>query len=191
VRGGRRHFTHSKVMAWIALDRAVRAIERFGLPGPLNRWRSTREEIHADVCRHGFDREVGAFVQSYGSKDLDASLLLLPLVGFLPAHDPRVQGTVRAITERLTVDGFVLRYQTHTGVDGLPPREGAFLPCTLWLADNLAVQGRFAEARELFERALAAQRRRPAGRGIRPALPEAAGQLPPGPLSRRPHQHRP
>jgi GH15 family glucan-1,4-alpha-glucosidase len=157
-------------MAWIALDRAVRAIERFGLPGPLNRWRSTREAIHADVCRHGFDREVGAFVQSYGSKDLDASLLLLPLVGFLPAHDPRVQGTVRAITERLTVDGFVLRYQTHTAVDGLPPGEGAFLPCTLWLADNLAVQGRFAEARELFERVLAAQRRRPAGRGVRPAL---------------------
>jgi GH15 family glucan-1,4-alpha-glucosidase len=100
---------------------------------------------------------VGAFVQSYGSKDLDASLLLLPLVGFLPAHDPRVQGTVRAITERLTVDGFVLRYQTHTGVDGLPPGEGAFLPCTLWLADNLAVQGRFAEARKLFERVLAAR----------------------------------
>jgi GH15 family glucan-1,4-alpha-glucosidase len=157
VRGGRRHFTHSKVMAWIALDRAVRAIERFGLPGPIDRWRSTRQAIHADVCRRGFDPEVGAFVQHYGGKELDASLLLLPLVGFLPAHDARMQGTVRAIAERLTVDGFVLRYLTHTGVDGLPPGEGAFLPCTLWLADNLAVQGRLAEARELFERVLAAR----------------------------------
>jgi len=121
VRGGRRHFTHSKVMAWIALDRAVRAVERFGLAGPVDRWRATREAIHADVCRHGFDREVGAFVQSYGSRELDASLLLLPLVGFLPADDARVQGTVRAVSERLTADGFVLRYRTHTGVDGLPP----------------------------------------------------------------------
>ena len=155
VRGGRRHFTHSKVMAWIALDRAVRAIERFGLAGPVDRWRSTREAIHADVCRHGFDREVGAFVQSYGSRELDASLLLLPLVGFLPADDARVQGTVRAVSERLAADGFVLRYRTHTGVDGLPPGEGAFLPCTLWLADNYALQGRLDEAREVFERVLA------------------------------------
>jgi|RhiMetdeSRZDD1v2_1073273.scaffolds.fasta_scaffold28249_3 GH15 family glucan-1,4-alpha-glucosidase len=157
VRGGRRHFTHSKVMAWIALDRAVRAVERFGLAGPVDRWRATREAIHADVCRHGFDREVGAFVQSYGSRELDASLLLLPLVGFLPADDARVQGTVRAVSERLTADGFVLRYRTHTGVDGLPPGEGAFLPCTLWLADNYAIQGRLDEAREVFERVLAAR----------------------------------
>lgn len=155
VRGGRRHFTHSKVMAWIALDRAVRAVERFRLEGPVERWRSEREAIHADVCRHGFDPELGVFVQSYGSKELDASLLLMPLVGFLPAGDARMRATVRAITERLTVDGFVLRYRTHSAVDGLPPGEGTFLPCTLWLADNLAVEGRLDEARELFERVLA------------------------------------
>jgi GH15 family glucan-1,4-alpha-glucosidase len=155
VRGGRRHFTHSKVMAWIALDRAVRAVERFHLDGPVERWRAERDTIHADVCRQGFDPELGAFVQSYGSKELDASLLLMPLVGFLPARDARMRATVRAITERLTVDGFVLRYRTHSAVDGLPPGEGTFLPCTLWLADNLAVDGRPHEARELFERVLA------------------------------------
>jgi GH15 family glucan-1,4-alpha-glucosidase len=155
VRGGRRHFTHSKVMAWIALDRAVRAVERFHLDGPVERWRSERAAIHADVCRHGFDPQSGVFVQSYGSQELDASLLLMPLVGFLPADDARVQATVRAIAEGLTVDGFVMRYRTHSAVDGLPPGEGTFLPCTLWLADNLAVQGRLDEAHELFERVLA------------------------------------
>ena len=107
------------------------------------------------MCRHGFDPQSGVFVQSYGSQELDASLLLMPLVGFLPAHDPRVQGTVRAIAEGLTVDGFVMRYRTHSAVDGLPPGEGTFLPCTLWLADNLALQGRLDEAHELFERVLA------------------------------------
>jgi GH15 family glucan-1,4-alpha-glucosidase len=155
VRGGRRHFTHSKVMAWIALDRAVRAVERFHLDGPVERWRSERAAIHADVCRHGFDPQSGVFVQSYGSQELDASLLLMPLVGFLPADDARVQATVRAIAEGLTVDGFVMRYRTHSAVDGLPPGEGTFLPCTLWLADNLAVQGRLDEAHEFFERVLA------------------------------------
>jgi GH15 family glucan-1,4-alpha-glucosidase len=154
VRGPRRPFTHSKVMAWVAVDRAVKAVERFRLEGPSKRWREVRAEIHADVCRNGFDREIGSFVQYYGSKLLDASLLMMPLVGFLPATDPRVLGTVEAIQKHLMSDGLVARYQTTRELDGLPPGEGAFLPCTFWLADNLALQGRRAEARALFERLL-------------------------------------
>jgi len=152
VRGPRRHFTHSKVMAWVAFDRAVKGIEQFGLEGPLERWREIRDRIHETVCREGFDAGVGAFVQSYGSKEVDASLLMLPLVGFLPATDPRVLGTVRAIESSLLRDGFVARYATHRTVDGLPPGEGAFLACSFWLADNYALQGRTADATELFER---------------------------------------
>ena len=155
VRGARRQFTHSKVMAWVALDRAVKGVERFGLDGPVERWRKIRAEIHDDVCRNGFDPGVGAFVQYYGSKLLDASLLMIPLVGFLPASDPRVLGTVEAIQQRLMSDGLVARYQTAPEIDGLPPGEGAFLPCTFWLADNLALQGRHTEARAIFERLLA------------------------------------
>jgi len=154
VRGPRRLFTHSKVMAWVALDRAVKAVERFGLEGPVERWRAVRGAIHDDVCRNGFDRELGAFVQYYGAKLLDASLLLIPLVGFLPATDPRMLGTVAAIQKHLTSDGLVARYQTTPELDGLPPGEGAFLPCTFWLADNLALQGRQGEARALFQRLL-------------------------------------
>jgi GH15 family glucan-1,4-alpha-glucosidase len=154
VRGGRRHFTHSKVMAWVALDRAIKAIERFGLEGPVETWRGVRATIHADVCRQGFDAKLGAFVQYYGATELDASLLMMPLVGFLPAGDPRVRGTVDAVLERLVVDGFVMRYRARPEVDGLPHGEGVFLPCTLWLADNLALQGRVAKARETFERVL-------------------------------------
>jgi GH15 family glucan-1,4-alpha-glucosidase len=155
VRGPRRHFTHSKVMAWVALDRAVKAVERFGAEGPLPRWRALRETIHQEVCRDGVDAELGAFVQFYGAKLLDASLLMIPLVGFLPATDPRVRGTVAAIEGRLVHDGFVARYTTLPDVDGLPPGEGVFLPCTLWLADNLVLQGRAAEAHELYARVLA------------------------------------
>ena len=155
VRGARRQFTHSKVMAWVALDRAVKGVERFGLDGPVERWRKIRAEIHDDVCRNGFDPGVGAFVQYYGSRLLDASLLMIPLVGFLPASDPRVLGTVEAIQQRLMSDGLVARYQTAPEIDGLPPGEGAFLPCTFWLADNLALQGRHTEARAIFERLLA------------------------------------
>jgi GH15 family glucan-1,4-alpha-glucosidase len=155
VRGPRRLFTHSRVMAWVALDRAVKAVERFRLDGPVERWRAVRDAIHADVCRQGYDAELGAFVQFYGSKLLDASLLMIPLVGFLPADDERVRGTVRAIERHLARDGFVARYHTHPDVDGLPRGEGAFLPCSFWLADNLALQGRQAEARQLFERLLA------------------------------------
>ncbi len=154
VRGDGRHFTFSKVMAWVALDRAVRSAEEFGLKAPLDRWRSVRQTIHDSVCREGFNSEKNSFVQSYGSKELDASLLLMPLVGFLPADDVRVRGTVAAIERELTVDGFVLRYRTHSGADGLPPGEGVFLACSFWLADNWVLQGREAEARELFERLL-------------------------------------
>jgi GH15 family glucan-1,4-alpha-glucosidase len=154
VRGPRRHFTHSKVMAWVAADRAVKAIEHFQLDGPLDRWRQLRQEIHDQVCREGFDPELNSFVQYYGCKQLDASLLMMPLVGFLPATDPRIRGTVEAIEQRLVRDGFVDRYPTLPEVDGLPPGEGAFLVCTFWLADNLALQGRYREARNLFERLL-------------------------------------
>ena len=155
MRGGARHFTHSKVMAWVAADRAVRAVEELGLAGDAARWGRLRDEIHAEVCARGFDPALGAFVQHYGSKDPDASLLMLPLVGFLPATDPRIAGTVRLIQERLVHDGFVRRYPTSSGVDGLPGGEGAFLLCTFWLADNLALQGRHDEAVEVFERLLA------------------------------------
>ena len=156
VRGPRQHFTHSKVMAWVAMDRSIKAVEEHGLDGPVDRWRRLRAEIHDEVCREGYDAERRAFVQRYGSSDLDASLLMIALVGFLPASDPRVRGTVEAIERDLLEDGFVLRYRTsgQEAVDGLPPGEGAFLPCTFWLADNLALLGRGDEARRLFERLL-------------------------------------
>ena len=154
VRGPRRHFTHSKVMAWVAFDRAVKDAEAFGLAGPIEDWRRLRDEIHADVCRHGYDPELGAFVQAYGSRQLDASLLLLPAVGFLPPEDPRVRGTVAAIERHLVADGLVRRYHTAATDDGLPPGEGAFLACSFWLADAYVLQGRMAEARQLFDRLL-------------------------------------
>jgi GH15 family glucan-1,4-alpha-glucosidase len=157
VRGGRRHFTHSKVMCWVAFDRAVNAVELLGRAGPVERWRSIRDEIKAQVLEEGWNAEVGAFVQSYGSDRLDASLLMLPLVGFLPAKDPRMVSTVAAIERDLLRDGFVERYRAdaeNVDVDGLPPGEGAFLPCSFWLVQNLALQGRRDEALELFERLL-------------------------------------
>jgi GH15 family glucan-1,4-alpha-glucosidase len=154
VRSGRRHFTHSKVMAWVAFDRGVQAVERFGRRGPVERWREIRAMIHREICQKGFDVELNSFTQSYGAKELDASLLVIPLVGFLPSDDARVVGTVAAIERELFRDGFVYRY-AHDGeaqrVDGLPPGEGAFLPCTFWFADNLALQGRLDEAEEIFE----------------------------------------
>ena len=157
VRGPRRHFTHSKVMAWVAFDRAVKAVERYERAGPVAHWKRVRAEIHEEVCREGFSHERNAFTQYYGGRELDASLLMIPLVGFLPADDPRVRSTVDAIQRELCVDGFVLRYPTDEGtdgVDGLPPGEGAFLPCTFWLADNLALAGRHDEAEDLLERLL-------------------------------------
>ncbi|HEY1265869.1 MAG TPA: glycoside hydrolase family 15 protein [Candidatus Binatia bacterium] len=155
VRGPRRHFTHSKVMAWVALDRAVKAVERCRVEGPAGRWREVRDKIHAEVCARGFNPQFGSFVQYYGSKELDASLLMIPLVGFLPATDPRMVSTVKKIEQELVYDGFVNRYTEAPEVDGLPPGEGAFIACTFWLADNLSLQGRQAEAREIFERMLA------------------------------------
>jgi GH15 family glucan-1,4-alpha-glucosidase len=154
MRGPRRQFTHSKVMAWVAFDRGIKRLEAAGGGGPLERWRALRARMHDEICRQGFDAELGAFVQHYGSKALDASLLMMPLVGFLPAGDPRVRGTVRAIEENLIEDGLVRRYQTHSEVDGLPAGEGVFLACTFWLADNLALAGRLADARRLFGRLL-------------------------------------
>jgi GH15 family glucan-1,4-alpha-glucosidase len=152
VRGPRRPFTHSRMMAWVAVDRAVKAIERFRREGSIDRWRNLRDTIHEQVCREGFNADLGAFVQYYGSRKLDASLLMMPLVGFLPASDPRVRGTIEATERHLLQDGFVHRYHSDSGVDGLPPGEGAFLPCTFWLADNYALIGRDAEANETFER---------------------------------------
>jgi GH15 family glucan-1,4-alpha-glucosidase len=139
-------------MAWVAMDRAINAVERYGFEGPVDRWRQVRDAIHDQVCARGYNSEVGAFTQAYGSKELDASLLRVPLVGFLPVDDPRVVSTVEAVQRHLVVDGFVARYDTSSGVDGLPGGEGAFLPCTLWLVSCLALLGRVGEAREIFDR---------------------------------------
>lgn len=155
VRGPRRRFTHSKVMAWVAMDRAVKAVERFKLEGPVERWRALRDRIHEEVCRLGYSTSRQSFVQYYGGTTLDASLLMLPLVGFLPASDPRVQNTVRAIERDLMEDGFVRRYHPSHEIDGLPSGEGVFLPCTFWLADNWNLRGDHDKATEIFERLLA------------------------------------
>lgn len=155
VRGEAQHFAHSKVMAWVAMDRTVRSAEQFGLDGQIDDWRRVRDEVHDDVCRNAFDPKVNAFVQAYGSSLPDASLLLLPLVGFLPGDDPRVAGTVAFIEERLLVDGFVLRYESDKTDDGLPPGEGVFLACSFWLVENYALLGRRDAAVRLFERLLA------------------------------------
>ena len=154
VRGPRRHFTHSKVMAWVAVDRAVQAVERFGLDGPVEEWKKLRQQIHAEVCEKGWNAELGAFTQYYGSSDMDASVLMIPLVGFLPPDDDRVASTVAAIERTLLRDGFVLRYATKddASVDGLTGREGAFLACSFWLVDNYAMMGRRHDAEVLFER---------------------------------------
>ena len=158
VRGPRRHFTHSKVMAWVAMDRAVKAVEDFGRQGEVERWRRVRDEIHAEVLERGYDDELGSFVQSYDSKRLDASLLTIPLFGFLPPDDPRVRGTLEAVRRELLVDGFVQRYRHDEeveDVDGLPPGEGAFFLCSFWFVDNLVLLGELDEAKEMFERLLA------------------------------------
>ncbi len=155
IRGPPRHFTFSKAMAWVAFDRAVRSVESWDLEGPVEEWRLLRAEIHDQVCTHGYDREIGCFVQAYGEQDLDASLLLLPVLGFLPPDDPRIVATVAAIERRLSWDGLILRYDTGSVVDALPEGEGAFLACSFWLADVYVLMGRFDEAQALFERLLA------------------------------------
>jgi GH15 family glucan-1,4-alpha-glucosidase len=152
VRGPRRRFTYSRVMCWVAFDRAIKAVEAFGRPGPVAHWRRIRERIHADVCKHGWNAKRASFVQHYGSRELDASLLLIPMTGFLPVSDPRVLSTIEAIQRDLTEEGFVLRYRTRKSLDGLPPGEGVFLACSFWLADCLIMLGRRDEARALFDR---------------------------------------
>ncbi len=157
MRGPRRHFTHSKLMAWVAADRAVRSVEKFGLEGPLEDWRALRSAIADDILRRGYDADRKTFTQYYGSTELDAAVLMMPLVGFLPIDDERVTGTIAAIEKHLLVNGFVQRYTQHTDADtdGLPPGEGAFLACTFWLADNYSLMGRTEEATAMFERLLA------------------------------------
>ena len=152
MRGERRQFTHSKVMAWVAIDRSIRDAEAFDVPAPLDQWRELRDRMHAEICAKGYDPARNTFTQSFGSPELDAALLLIPQVGFLPADDKRVIGTVEAIERELLVDGFVLRYRTEAGSDGLPAGEGAFLPCSFWLVDAYALLGRHADAQALFER---------------------------------------
>lgn len=151
VRGGRQHFVHSKVMAWVGFDRAIRAADEFHLEGPIEQWKSLRDRIHAEVCERGFDCQRGSFVQAFGSKHLDASALIIPIVGFLPASDPRMKSTVMAVERELMPGSFVIRYDTDKTRDGLPPGEGVFLVCSFWLADNYLLQGRHDEAERLFE----------------------------------------
>ena len=188
VRGASRHFTHSKLMAWVAADRAVRSVERFGVQGPVQEWRRLRERIRADILRNGYDAVRKTFTQYYGSSELDAALLMIPMVGFLPANDERVVGTVAAIERELLVDGFVQRYTQDEAsrTDGLPPGEGAFLACTFWLADNYSLMGRHEEAVEVFERLLAlsndvgllAEEYDPAARRLVGNFPQAFSHVP-------------
>ncbi|HXW77887.1 MAG TPA: glycoside hydrolase family 15 protein [Acidimicrobiales bacterium] len=154
LRGPPQPLVYSRVMAWVAMDRAVKAVEKFGLEGPVERWREVRDTIHEQVLRQGYNAEVGSFTQAYGSTELDASLLLVPLMGFLPVNDPRIVGTIEAVQRELMVNGFVIRYRNTSGVDGLPGQEGTFLPCTLWLVSCLAALGRCDEAREMLLRVL-------------------------------------
>ncbi|TAM07474.1 MAG: glycoside hydrolase family 15 protein [Paraburkholderia sp.] len=154
TRGGRQHFTFSKVMAWVAFDRAVRSAEKFALPGPVDHWRQVRDAIHTTICARSFNPKLNSFTQTYDGTELDASLLLMPLVGFLPASDSRIAGTVAAIERDLMWEGFVMRYRTTEFDDGLPPGEGTFLACSFWMVDNLALQGRMDDARRMYERLL-------------------------------------
>ena len=154
VRGPRRHFVFSKVMAWVAFDRAIQTIERFGEDGPLERWKKVRADIKQEVCELGYSHAAQSFVQFYGSTELDASTLMFSNVGFLPAHDERMKSSVAAIEKRLLIDGLVWRYTSNEKLEGLKGKEGAFLACSFWLADNYILQGRIDEGRELFERLL-------------------------------------
>ncbi|HJY39083.1 MAG TPA: glycoside hydrolase family 15 protein, partial [Steroidobacteraceae bacterium] len=155
VRGPPQHFTHSKIMAWVAFDRGIKDAEEYGLKCQIERWRKIRDRIHDEICERGYDAKRNCFVQSYGSRLLDASLLQIPELGFLPPDDPRVLGTIRAIEERLLRDGFVMRYDTEDTDDGLPPGEGVFIACSFWLANAYAMTGRHEEAQRMFDRLLA------------------------------------
>jgi GH15 family glucan-1,4-alpha-glucosidase len=152
IRGEPRHFTYSKVMTWVAFDRTIKSAEAFKLDGPLERWRAMRDKIQADVIERGFDATLGSFVSAYGARELDASLLLLPAVGFLPADDPRIRGTIAAIERTLMRDGLVMRYDTRRSDDGLPPGEGMFLACSFWLVDAYILLGELDRANLMFER---------------------------------------
>jgi GH15 family glucan-1,4-alpha-glucosidase len=154
-RGDGRHYVSSKVMTWVAFDRGIKSAEQFGFKAPLEKWRSLREAIHRDVCEKGFDRELNSFVESYGSKLLDASILMLPSVGFLPSTDPRVRGTLDAIERHMMRNGFVLRHDPREVSDETQPIEGAFLACTLWLADAFVLAGDYEKAQTLFDRVAA------------------------------------
>ena len=185
VRGERRHFTHSRVMVWAAFDRAVRAVERHGLPGPVKRWRRLRDDVHAEVLARGFDDGLGSFVQYFGAQHTDAALLVIPMCGFLPYDDPRVVGTVAAIERELMHDGLLLRYRTEGGVDGLPPGEHPFLACSFWLAHIYAESGRLDEAATLLDRLVAlggplgllAEEYDPVGRRMAGNFPQALSHL--------------
>ncbi|HEX8926053.1 MAG TPA: glycoside hydrolase family 15 protein, partial [Terriglobales bacterium] len=154
IRGGPKHFTYSKVMAWVAFDRAVKIARKYKLQAPLDHWEKTRQTIHQQICEKAFDRKLNSFVQHYGSDQLDASLLLIAMVGFLPPHDPRIRSTVEAIERHLMQDGLVMRYNTSHVDDGLKGKEGKFLACSFWLVSNLQMIGRHKDARNLFERLL-------------------------------------
>jgi GH15 family glucan-1,4-alpha-glucosidase len=154
TRGGRQHFTYSKVMAWVAFDRAIKAAGLLHADAPVERWQKVRSKIHQEICNKAWNEKLGSFVQSYGSEHLDASLLLMPMVGFLPPEDPRVKGTLKAIEQNLMSDGLVLRYNTEKVSDGLPPGEGVFLACSFWMVSALKLQGRDADAKKLFDRVL-------------------------------------
>ena len=154
TRGGAQQFTYSKVMAWVAFDRAIRVAAKLRVKAPVTRWKKVRASIHKQVCARAYNKKIGSFVQAYGSSQLDASLLLMPLVGFLPHDDPRVKGTILAIERDLMRDGLVMRYNTATSEDGLPPGEGVFLACSFWLVSNLKLMGRDEDAKKIFERAI-------------------------------------
>jgi GH15 family glucan-1,4-alpha-glucosidase len=185
TRGEKRHFTHSKVMVWVAFDRAIQDMEKYGLRGPIKRWRKLRAHIHDDICSKGFDADRRSFVQYYGAKEVDASLLLIAQVGFLPPRDPRVRGTIAAIERDLLVDGLVMRYRTLPTLEQLPPHEGRFLACSFWLADALALCGRKADAERLFKRLLAlcndvgllAEEYDPAGKRMLGNFPQALSHM--------------
>ncbi len=155
VRGELRHFVHSKIMCWLAFDRMIASAQEYKLDGPIDEWRKVRDQIHADVLAHGYDEASNSFMQYYGAGGVDAALLLMPLIGFLPIHDPRVEGTIARIERELMVNGLVYRYRTEEGVDGLAGSEGAFLACSFWLSNVYVAQGRLRKAKALFKRLLA------------------------------------